>query len=105
MQKLGAVGKTEVGNVDKPEAGFRAGAYWRGSSGAGILSRLGSMPQISRAYWEMVRSLENLPQPAMLWITILVHSLGFCWDGLEERGIKTIVEGRNTVMLFMWENS
>ncbi|KAG7265642.1 hypothetical protein CRUP_029761 [Coryphaenoides rupestris] len=36
------------------------------------------MPQISRAYSEMVRSLENLPQLPMLRITILVHPLGSC---------------------------
>jgi hypothetical protein len=41
----------------------------------------------------------------MLWITILVHSLGFCWDGSEERGIKTNAEGRNTVMLCICKKS
>lgn len=50
----------------------------RGSSGAGILSRLGSMPQISRAYWAMVRSLENFPQEATFWITLRVHCLVSC---------------------------
>lgn len=47
------------------------------SSGAGRRLREGSMPQISRAYWAMVLSLENLPEVAMFRITILVHSLGF----------------------------
>ena len=46
-------------------------------SGAGRRWRLGSMPQISLAYWAMVRSLENLPEVAMFRITIRVHSLGF----------------------------
>lgn len=48
------------------------------SSGAGRRWREGSTPQISRAYWAMVRSLENLPEVAMFLITIRVHSLGFC---------------------------
>lgn len=48
------------------------------SSGAGRRWREGSTPQISRAYWAMVRSLENLPEVAMFRITIRVHSLGFC---------------------------
>lgn len=47
------------------------------SSGAGRGWREGSTPQISRAYWAMVRSLENLPEVAMFLITIRVHSLGF----------------------------
>lgn len=47
------------------------------SSGAGRGWREGSTPQISRAYWAMVRSLENLPDVAMFRITIRVHSLGF----------------------------
>ena len=47
------------------------------SSGAGRGWREGSTPQISRAYWAMVRSLENLPEVAMFRITIRVHSLGF----------------------------
>lgn len=47
------------------------------SSGAGRRWRVGSTPQISRAYWAMVRSLENLPEVAMFRITIRVHSLGF----------------------------
>lgn len=47
------------------------------SSGAGRRFREGSMPQISRAYWAMVLSLENLPDVAMFRITIRVHSLGF----------------------------
>lgn len=41
----------------------------------------GSTPQISRAYWAMVRSLENFPEAAMLRITILVHSVGFWGEG------------------------
>lgn len=49
-----------------------------GSLGGGIFTSEGSTPQISRAYSEMVRSLENFPDAAMLRITILVHSLGFC---------------------------
>lgn len=49
------------------------------SSGAGRRWREGSTPQISRAYWAMVRSLENLPEVAMFLITIRVHSLGF-WN-------------------------
>lgn len=36
------------------------------------------MPQMSRAYSVMVRSLENLPEQAMFLMTFLVHSLGFC---------------------------
>lgn len=47
------------------------------SSGAGMRWRVGSTPQISLAYWAMVRSLENLPDVAMFRITIRVHSLGF----------------------------
>lgn len=47
------------------------------SSGAGRRLREGSTPQISRAYWAIVRSLENLPDVAMFRITIRVHSLGF----------------------------
>ena len=35
------------------------------SSGAGMRCRVGSTPQISLAYWAMVRSLENLPDVAL----------------------------------------
>lgn len=61
------------------------------SSGAASFSKVGSTPQISRAYWEMVRSLENLPEPAMLRIAFLVHSLGFCSGrkNRESAGLKT----------------
>ncbi len=51
-----------------------------GSLGGGIFTSDGSTPQMSQAYWEMVRSLENFPEAAMLRITILVHSLGFWWE-------------------------
>lgn len=54
-----------------------------GSLGGGIFTSDGSTPQISRAYWEMVRSLENFPEAAMLRITILVHSVGF-WVETED---------------------
>lgn len=52
------------------------------SSGAGRRLREGSTPQISRAYWAMVLSLENLPDVAMFRITIRVHSLGFLYKAL-----------------------
>lgn len=52
---------------------------WKGGSfGGGIFTPDGSTPQMSLAYWAMVRSLENFPDAAMFRITILVHSLGFC---------------------------
>lgn len=41
--------------------------------GLGSFSHVGSMPQISRPYSVMVRSLENLPLDAMLWIAISSH--------------------------------
>lgn len=44
-----------------------------GSLGAGSFSHVGSTPQISRAYSAMVRSDENLPDDAMLWIAISTH--------------------------------
>lgn len=47
----------------------------------------GSTPQISRAYWVMVRSLENFPEAAMLRITILVHSVGFWGEGRGSGGV------------------
>ena len=47
----------------------------RGSCGAGSFAQVGSTPQISRAYSAIVRSLENLPELAMLWMAILVQRL------------------------------
>jgi len=39
---------------------------------------LGSMPQISRAYWAIVRSDENLPDAAMLSRDLRSHLSWFC---------------------------
>lgn len=50
----------------------------RGSDGFGNLSQVGSTPQISRAYSSIVRSLENLPLDAMLWMAISNHFFWFC---------------------------
>lgn len=50
----------------------------RGSVGAGNFSHVGSTPQISRAYSAMVRSLENLPLDAILWMDISNHFFWFC---------------------------
>lgn len=72
------------------------GAHSRGSSGAGIFWRVGSTPQISRAYWAMVRSLENLPEVPMFRITFFVHSLEFCGRPATEE----LREGRKIVFLF-----
>lgn len=52
--------------------------FINGSLGEGNFMLDGSTPQISRAYWEIVLSLENFPAAAMFRITTLVHSLGFC---------------------------
>lgn len=50
----------------------------RGSDGFGNFSYVGSTPQISRAYSSIVRSLENLPLDAMLWMAISNHFFWFC---------------------------
>lgn len=61
-----AISSKVVGDVI--QAGERPGMWidYYLSSGGGSFSSVGSTPQISRAYWAMVRSLENLPHPAML---------------------------------------
>ena len=49
----------------------------RPSSGAGNFLSDGVTPQISLAYCAMVRSEENLPDPAIFNIHFFVHSIGF----------------------------
>lgn len=54
-----------------------------GSLGAGSLTSVGSTPQISRAYWAMVRSLENFPDAAIfirhLWAHFSWSCVDRCW--------------------------
>lgn len=49
------------------------------SYGAGSFSRIGSTPQISRAYWVMVLSEENFPEEAILISDIFIHASWF-WN-------------------------
>ncbi len=44
------------------------------------LTGQGLAPQISVAYSWIVRSLENLPEAAMLWITLRAQSSGLPWS-------------------------
>src|SRR5208283_936979 len=61
---------------------------WRNLRTAGCASRPwhfygighGSAPQISAAYWAMVRSLENLPLLATFRIAFFAHSLGAAYS-------------------------
>ena len=69
------------GSMGRHEALWGAARQCRGSSGAGMRCRVGSVPQISRAYCAMVRSLENFPAAAMFRITVRVH----CRESCRER--------------------
>ena len=46
----------------------------------GYFTGQGFAPQISCAYCPIVRSLENLPEPARLRMTFSVHSFGLRWS-------------------------
>lgn len=52
---------------------FLRKTFYFAACGSGSFSHDGSTPQISRAYSEIVRSLENLPLDAILWIAISNH--------------------------------
>lgn len=55
------------------------------SWGAKSLTPDGPTPQISVAYSVMVRSLENLPEAAILRRHIRAHSMGFWYSSLTRR--------------------
>lgn len=58
---------------------------WDSSWGAKSLTPDGPTPQISVAYSVMVRSLENLPEAAILRRHIRAHSKGFWYSSLTRR--------------------
>ena len=64
-----------------------------GSLGAGSLMWVGSMPQISRAYCVMVRSLENLPDAAMFIRHLWAHFSWSCDGQIMERSYGTMDRG------------
>lgn len=55
------------------------------SWGAKSLTPDGPTPQISVAYSVMVRSLENLPEAAILHRHMRAHSMGFWYSSLTRR--------------------
>ena len=61
-----------------------------GSWGAGNLSQVGSTPQISRAYSAIVRSLENLPDEAILWMLIFIHTLWFYFMQMKHKNVSKV---------------
>lgn len=71
--------------------GVQSSMLFDSSWGASSLIPDGSTPQISVAYSIIVRSLENLPEAAMLRRHMLAHSKGFryssltlCWHSMYE---------------------
>lgn len=72
---------------------MRRTLYLGAACGSGSFSHDGSTPQISRAYSEIVRSLENFPLDAMLWIAISNH-LAWFW---KRKGEEMLGEFTNIV--------
>jgi len=75
LNEIVVAGSVRRSRVRRTYKLYLPSASSRCSWGAGSLSHDGSTSQISRAYSEIVLSLENLPDEAILWMTILVHSL------------------------------
>lgn len=78
-----------MGNYLQAVTEYQTAYVSRGSVGAGNFSHVGSTPQISRAYSAMVRSLENLPLDAILWMDISNHFFWFCKN--KQKGKKSIL--------------
>lgn len=74
--------KSQICEFEKKNQAF---ASCDSSCGARSFTPDGPTPQISVAYSVMVRSLENLPEAAILRRHMRAHSIGFWYSSLTRR--------------------